>query len=53
MGIDYLLHDVFGSIYGLSFNFHKQWVTIICFILPLPIETVPGEVIQEKEFQNW
>lgn len=53
MGIDYLLHNVFGSVYGLSFNLHKKWVTIVCFILPLPIETVPGKVTQEKEFQNW
>lgn len=47
-----LLHDVLGSVYGLSFNFHKQWVTVVRFILPLPIEAVPGKVTQEKEFQN-
>lgn len=52
MGLDYLLHYVFGSVYGLSFNFNKKGVTIVCFILPLPIETVPGKLYRKRNFRK-
>lgn len=52
MGTQYSLHDVFGSVYGLSFDFHQQWVTVVCFILPLPIETVPAELHSKRNFRT-
>lgn len=51
-GNNYSLHDVLGSVYGLSFDLHKKWVTVVSFILPLPIETVPAESHRNREFRR-